>query len=149
MSFMASKMFYVCRCISCICMCVCIHTGCLHAYVHSCMHTYLQNVAIRTLKTPTNLKVHVVPCFYFFYIGTLVVVENRDVIERQSHVCIVVVKQIIRRRQALRKVCRQKYCHPAPNHHLIFFESASCKNSETSCLESRRKFDGAELIRIR
>ena len=45
-------------------------------------------------------------------------------------------KDIIINAQTLRKVFRQKQCYPAPNHYLILVESASCKNSETSCLES-------------
>ena len=52
------------------------------------------------------------------------------------------------RGQARRQVFGQKKC-PAPHHYILFFESTPCKSSETSCLESRRKFDGIQLIRNR
>ena len=79
-------------------------------------------------------------------IGTLVVVCNRAVIENQSCVCLVVCKDVI---FAVWTVFRQRQCHPVPQHYFVFFESTSCKNSETSCLESRRNFDGVKLIRNR
>ena len=41
----------------------------------------------------------------------------------------------------MRKVFRQKQCLPAYRHHSILFESASCKNSETSCLGLKHKFE--------
>ena len=68
-------------------------------------------------------------------IGTLVVVYKRAVIEIQGHVCLVVVKDIALRTLTPKKVIGQKQCHPAPQHYLILFERASCKNSDTSCLE--------------
>ena len=73
-------------------------------------------------------------------IGTIVVVYNRAVIESQSFVRLVVAKDVISG-LAPWKVFRQKLCHPAPQHYVILFERASCKNSETSCLES-----GANLM---
>ena len=75
-----------------------------------------------------------------FHVGTLVVVEKRAVIEDQTHVRLVVVKDIIAKGLPTRKVVRQKQCIPVYRHQRILFESASCKNSEPSCLESRRKF---------
>ena len=89
---------------------------------------------------------HVVkPCS--FRIGTLVVVYNRSVIEIQGYVCLVVAKAITPEVLPLRKGVGQKQCHPAPQHYLTLFERACCKNSDTSCSESRRKFDGAKLFR--
>ena len=79
------------------------------------------------------------------HIVTLVVVYDRAVTERQRHVRLVVAKDIIL--EAPRKGFGHKQCHPAPQYHRIFFERASCENSETSCSESRRKFDGVKLIR--
>ena len=80
---------------------------------------------------------------YSFHIGALVVVENRAVIEEQTQVRLVVAKEIMVKALAIRKVIRQKQCLPAYEsyrHRHTLFESASCKNPETSCLESRRKF---------
>ena len=79
------------------------------------------------------------------------VVCKRAVIEDQSHVRVVVAKDIIVKRLTFRKVLRQKQCLPACRHQRIFFEGASCKNSETSCLESRRNFwfDGVPVKFIR
>ena len=54
---------------------------------------------------------------------------------------LVVVKDIIVKDLVTRNVYRQKQCLPAYRQQHILFESASCKNPETSCLESRRKFD--------
>ena len=87
-------------------------------------------------------------CFFLkgSHIGTLVVVYNRSVIEIQSHVRLVVAKGITPECLALNKVVGQKQCLPAPQNCFILFESASCKNSETSWLESRRKFDGVKSI---
>ena len=102
---------------------------------------------IRALKTPPHLKMHIVVYTEpYIRIGTLVVVYKRGVIERQSHVRLVVPKAIIANVQAQRKVSRQKQCDPAPNHYFIFVESPSCKNSETSCLEARRKFDSVKQL---
>ena len=78
--------------------------------------------------------------FYSFHIGILMVVEKRAVIDDQTRVRLVVAKNIIAKDLASRKVFRQKQCLPCCWHQLILFESASCKNSETSCLGSRRKF---------
>ena len=94
------------------------------------------------MKTHTHLKMNVVRPGNFFsslHIGTLVVVEKRAVIEDQTNVRLVVGKGIIAKGLAIRKVFRQKQCLPACRHQRIFFEIVSCKNSETSCSESRRK----------
>ena len=80
------------------------------------------------------------------YIGTLVVVKNWAVIERHSKVRVVIAKDIIPSAQILRKIFRQKQCDPAPNHDLIFFESTSWKNSETSYLWIRWHALGMDLI---
>ena len=95
---------------------------------------------IRTWKTPlANLEMHIVVYVKpVIRIRTPVVVQKRAVIERQNHVRLVVAKAIIPNAQAGRKVLRHKQCRPAPNQYLMFVESASRKNSETSCLESRR-----------
>ena len=77
---------------------------------------------------------------YRFDIGTLVVVKNRAVIEDQSHMRPVVAKGIIVKDLVFRKVCRQKQCLPGCRHQLTLFEIATCKTSETSCLESRHIF---------
>ena len=69
------------------------------------------------------------------------VVENRAVIEIQSSMCLVEAKGVIPRGLTVRKVFRQKQCHAAPQYYLVLFESTSCKNSDTSCSGSRRKFD--------
>ena len=53
---------------------------------------------------------------------------------------LIVGKDIIAKDLAFRKVVRQKQCLPGPRQNVILFESASCKNSETSCCESRRTF---------
>ena len=91
--------------------------------------------------TPAHLKMHVVsPYKYNSRIGTVVVVKNRAVIERQSHVRLIVMENIIPRGQVRRQVFRQKQCR-APHHNIIFFEITPCKSSETSCSESRREFD--------
>ena len=106
---------------------------------------------ICTLKPITHLEINVVrPSgfnFYSFRIGTLVVVRNRAIIESQRRGR----KEIIGSGLGTRKVFRQNQCHPTLQHYFMLFESASCKNSETSCLESRRKFDGVlvKLIRNR
>ena len=84
----------------------------------------------------------VVPYLYISRVETVVVVYNRAVIERQSHVRLVVAKEIIPRGLAYMKVFREKQCYPAPQHYLAFFESASCKNSDTSCLWNQ----GANLM---
>ena len=77
--------------------------------------------------------------FSSFHIGTLVVVEKRAVIEDQTHVRLVVVKDIIAKDLTTRKVLRQKQCLRAYRHQHIFLERTSGKNPETSCSESRRK----------
>ena len=123
----------------------------VYVYLLCINAAYLYNNAIRTLEIPTHLEMDVVVVVNIremnsLHIGTLVVVCNRAVIENQSCVCLVVCKDVI---LAVWTVFRQKQCHPAPQHYLVFFESASCKNSETSCLESRRKFDGVKLTRNR
>ena len=101
------------------------------------------------LCTPTHLKIHLVfPYGYNFRIGTVVVVKKRAVIERQSHVRLVVQENIIPRGQARRQVFRQKQC-PAPHDYIIFLERTPCKTSETSYLESRRKFYGVRSTRNR
>ena len=87
----------------------------------------------------------VTPCS--LCIGTLVVVYNRSVIEIQSHMCPVVAEDITPEGLARRIVVGQKQCHPAAQHCLILFESASCKNSDTSCLESKRSIDGLKFTR--
>ena len=105
-------------------------------------------IFLRTLQFahPTYVKIHV----GFSRIGTLVVVEKRAVIERYSRVRVVVVKFVMPKDQTLRKYVRQKQRDPGLNQHLIFVETAPCKNSQTSCLESRRKvLDGVESIKIR
>ena len=115
----------------------------LHIFFH---------VLIRILKTPTHLEMDAVfktRKMNSSRIGTLVVVYNRAVTQSQSSVRLVVAKDVIPSILAHYTVCRQKQCHPAPQDYLVFFESASCKNSNTSCLESRRKFDGVKLIRNR
>ena len=76
---------------------------------------------------------------YSSRVGVLVVVHNGAIIENQSSVCLVMTKNIIVNGLRLGKVFRQKQCHPALQHCLMLLESASCKNSETSCLESERK----------
>ena len=120
---------------------------------HVCRHAcaYVFKVVIRTWKPHSNLEMQI-----FVYVKPVIriitpmVVEKRAVIERHSHVRLIEAKDIIPNTQALGKVFGQKQCHPAPNHDLIFLESASCKNSETSCLESRRKFGGVkQLTKIR
>ena len=101
---------------------------------------------IRKLKTSTHLKTYVGRP-YRCRIETLVVVYKRAVIERQSHVRLVVGKGIIPRGLVLRKGFGQKQSHPAPQHYFIFVESTSCENSHASCSESRRKFGGVKLVR--
>ena len=71
-----------------------------------------------------------------FYIGTLVVVQKRAVIEDQTNVCLVVFKDIIAKDLATRKVMGQKQRLPAYLQQRKFFERTSGKNPETSCLES-------------
>ena len=95
------------------------------------------------LENHTHLKMNFVRPWKFFSsfrIGTLVVVEKRAVIEDQAQVRLIVGKGIIAKDLAVRKVLRQKQCLPAYRHHHTLFESAPCKNPETSCLESRGKF---------
>ena len=82
-----------------------------------------------------------------YRIDTLVVVYKRAVIQIQGRVRLVVAKDITPEGLTQREVVGQKQCHPAAQHYLILFESAPCKNSKTSCLESRRKFDGVKSIR--
>ena len=89
---------------------------------------------------PRNLIVHVIvkACTGSSRIGTLVVVYNRSVIERQSDVSLVVTKDIVLENVVSSKVSWQKQCHPAPHYCLALFERASCENSDTGCSESRR-----------
>ena len=108
--------------------------------MHGCC-IFIEHFTI--FKTYTYLNTKVVRPFSYsftFRIGTLVVVEKRAVIEKQTHVRRVVVKDVIEKDLVFRKVYWQKQCIPDYRQRLILFESASCKNSETSCLESRRKF---------
>ena len=91
----------------------------------------------------------VIPCSHSSSIGTLVVVYKRAVTEIQGHVRLIVAKDITPEGLAPRNISGQKQCHPAPQQYLILFESASCKNSDTSCSESRRKFDRVKFIRNR
>ena len=77
-------------------------------------------------------------------IETLVVVANRAVIEGQTYMRLVMPKDIVAKDLGSRKVFRQKQCLPAYRHQVILFESASCKNSETSCLESRGELNGGK-----
>ena len=91
------------------------------------------------MKTHTHLKMYAFVTSNF-HIGILVVVEKRAVIEHQTHVRVVVAKAIIAKDVIIREILRQKQCLPAYWHLLILFESASCKNPETGCSESRRKF---------
>ena len=72
------------------------------------------------------------------HIRILVVVKTRAVIEDQGYMRLVVAKDVIAKDLAVRKVIRQNQCLPGCRHHVTLFESASGKNSETSCLESRR-----------
>ena len=91
----------------------------MHAYVHA---------------NPTHLILFYAVSPFSYRVGTLQVVENRAVIEIQSYVRFVEAKGIIPRGLPPRKVSRQIQCHAAPQHYLALFESASCKNSEASCL---------------
>ena len=97
---------------------------------------------IRTFKTHTHLKISVVRLCncYVFHIGTIVVVEKRAVIGDQSHVCLVEAKDIFVNDLGTRNVSRQKQSRPECRQLLIHLERTSCKYSETSCSESRRKF---------
>ena len=97
---------------------------------------------IRKLKNPTHLRMR---C-YSSRIGTLAVVYKRAVIESQSHVRLVVAKDIIPRGLSLKKGLGQKECHPAPQHVLVSVEIASCENSDATCSESRCGFDGVKSI---
>ena len=129
MFFVALKVF-MCSCLGCA-TCACVHA----AYIFC-------NVLLRILKTATHLKMDAIfetRKMNSPRIGALVVVYNRAVIQNQSSVRLVVAKDVIPSILAHYTVCRQKQCHPAPQHYLVFFESVSCKNSDTSCLESRRK----------
>ena len=120
----------------CVCVCVCVLYACM------CMYRYV--------CTPTHLKLHVVFSYrYNSRIGTLMVVKKRAVIERQSHVRLVVAKGIFPRGLVVRKGFGQKQCHPAPQHYLILFERSSCKNSDTSCLKIKAQIFGAKFIRNR
>ena len=149
MSFVALKMHYVCKYV-CLYGCACTYVWCMCMYV--CMYVFPRICIYVCLYVciPTHLKKHVVcPYTYNSCIGTVVVVKKRAVIERQSRVRLVVLENIIPKGQARRqKVFRQKQC-PAPQDCIIFFESTPCKSSETSCLESRRKFDGVKFVRDR
>ena len=118
----------------------------VYVYLLCIYAAYFYSIAIRTLEIPTHLEMDVVkPCMS--RIGTLVVVYNRAVIEIQSRVRLVVAKDVTPEGLTQRKVVGQKQCRPAAQHYLILLESAPCKNSEPSCLESRRTFDGVNLIR--
>ena len=145
MSLSALKMLCVHMHLLCMCVCTDIRT-CTQA----CMCIFFQ-VVIRTWKIPSNHIMHIVVYVKpISRIRTPVMVKNRAVIERQSRVRLVVAKAIIPNAQAGRKVIRQKQCHPAPNQYFMFVESASCKNSETSCLDPRHKFGGVkQLTKIR
>ena len=74
------------------------------------MHVYFWNIAIRTLKSPAHLKmdVGVRPgnrCS--FHIGTLVVVQKRAVIDYQTRVRLIVIKDVIANDLRPRQVVRQ------------------------------------------
>ena len=110
--------------------------GCVDGCMCACMY----------VCTPTHLHHSAFFYDYHFRIGTIVVVHKRAVTERQNRVRLVVCVNIIAKRQGPRQVVRHKKC-PATHYYIIFLESAPCKNSETSCLESKRKFDGVQLTR--
>ena len=144
-----------------VCMYACMMHICTRVFMHVCMHIVCMYVCMyacmrifRTLRfahwKPTHLIIHVGnPCSS--RIGILVVVYNRAVIEIQGYVCLVVVKNITTEGLMPTKVIGQKQCHPALQcyRYFMLFESASCENSETSCLESWRKFYGVKFIRNR
>ena len=118
-----------------VCMCACVH---MRMYI-CILYVPVQLYNLCT-GTPTHLKMHAAfPCKYNFRIRTVVVVKNSAVIERQSHVRLVVLENIIPRGQVRTQVFRQEQCR-APHQYFIFFEITSCKSPETSYLESRRKF---------
>ena len=77
---------------------------------------------------------------YSFHIGTLVVIQNRPVIDDQGHVRLVVAKDIIVKGLAFRNFFRQKQCLPNWRQQVTLFESTSGKSSVTSCLKSRHIF---------
>ena len=120
----------------------------LRVFMFSCLFcrgvNILKKIAIRTNATHAYLKMDVFRPFNFccIHIRTLVVVYNRAVIQDQRHVCLVVLKGIMREGlTSIQKVSRQKQCLPTYQHQLMLFESASCKNSETNCLKPRCKFE--------
>ena len=130
---------YMCVCMYCMHVCVCRYT---HVCMHVCMYRICIYVCMSTLHShienvTTHPKLDVVSPYRKCHIVILVVVKNRAVIERQRNVRLAVTEGIIPRGQGRRKVFRQKQCYPAPQYYLIFFESTPCKNSETTCLESR------------
>ena len=120
--------------------------ACMYVCMYVCMLHSFRALRFAHLK-PRNLIIHVIVKACSSRIGTLVVVYNRSVIERQSHVRFVVAKDITAEGLVPSEVLWQKQCHPAPHYYLILFESTPCKNSDTSCLESRRKVDGVKFIR--
>ena len=101
--------------------------------------TYFCGIATKILKTYTHLEMNDFRLFKFFsryYIGTLVVVQKRAVIEDQNRMRLVVAKDIILKDLTIREVFGQKKYLPAYRQNHIFFESTSGKNPVTSCLES-------------
>ena len=100
---------------------------------------YFCSIVMKISKTHAHVKINEVrPCKFFdrFYIGTLVVVHKRAVIEDQTRMRLVVAKDIILKKLATREVLGHKQCLPAYWQNHIFFERTSGKNPVTSCLES-------------
>ena len=96
--------------------------------------TYLQNIAIRTLKSQTHLKISFVRSRHpMHHIGALVVVRKRAVIEDESHVRVVVAEDVVVNQLVSWDVFGQIQRFPDRGHYLIFFKSLSCKNSVTAC----------------
>ena len=106
--------------------------------MYVCIHACFYSIAMKIFKTHMHLKMNGVRPWNFcsFYIGTLVVVQKRAVIEDQTRMRLVVAKDIIAKNLTTREVSGQKKYLPAYRHNHIFFESTSGKNPVTSCLES-------------
>ena len=128
---------------------------CMRACMHASMQTaYFCSIATNILKTYAHLKMNEFRLFKFFsrfYIGTLVVVHKRAIIEDQTRMRLVVAKDIILKDLATREVFGQKQYLPAYWQNHVFFERTSGKNPVTGCLESIKAqivnlFDGLPAI---
>ena len=126
------------RFLSALCMYVCMHTyRILHAF----------DIWIRALKIHTHLKITPVCSWKYrrYHIGTIVVVEKRAVIENQQRVRLVVAKDIIAHKFGTRIVVWQEKCSPQCRHlAILFFEIASCKDPNASCLNEGTNFNLVE-----